>query len=81
MKQADDAYNGITQKLAKIDTKVKSDPANQALQDIIDQLTSSPKLARFYKSDIEAAQKMLENGNYTLSDLNNIRRAYDKVNT
>jgi len=52
MKQADDAYNGITTKLAKIDTKVQSKSANEALQDILDQLNSSPKIQRAYAKDI-----------------------------
>ena len=51
MKQSDDAYNGITTKLAKIDKTVKSTHADEALQDILDQL-SSPKLKRAYAKDI-----------------------------
>jgi len=80
MKQSDDAYNGITTKLAKIDKTVKSTHADEALQDILDQL-SSPKLKRAYAKDIVWIENMLKKWEYTLSDLNNIRRAYDKVNT
>ena len=52
MKQADDAYNGITSKLAKINKTVKSPSADEALQDILDQLNSSPKIQRAYQKDI-----------------------------
>ena len=52
MKQSDDAYNGITTKLAKIDKTVKSTSADEALQDILDQLNSSPKIQRAYAKDI-----------------------------
>jgi len=52
MKQADDAYNGITTKLANIDKTVKSNHADEALQDILDQLNSSPKIQRAYAKDI-----------------------------
>ena len=81
MKQADDAYNGITTKLANIDKTVKSNHADEALQDILDQLNSSPKIQRAYAKDIAWVENMLKKGEYTLSELNNIRRAYDKVNT
>ena len=81
MKQADDAYNGITAKLAKIDKTVKSTHADEALQDILDQLNSSPKIQRAYAKDIAWVENMLKKWEYTLSELNNIRRAYDKVNT
>lgn len=81
MKQSDDAYNGITTKLAKINKTVKSTPADEALQDILDQLNSSPKIQRAYAKDIVWVENMLKKWEYTLSDLNNIRRAYDKVNT
>ena len=81
MKQADDAYNGITTKLAKINKTVKSPSADEALQDILDQLNSSPKIQRAYAKDIAWVENMLKKGEYTLSELNNIRRAYDKVNT
>ena len=60
MKQADDAYNGITTKLAKIDTKVQSKSANEALQDILDQLNSSPKIQRAYAKDIVWVENMLK---------------------
>lgn len=81
MKQSDEMYNGITQKLAKVDKRVESNSAKEALQDILDQLESKPKFKRAYAKDIAAAKKMLESGEYSLSELNNIRRAYDKVNT
>lgn len=74
-------YNGITTKLAKVDKRVQSNTAKEALQDIIDQLESKPKFQRAYAKDIAGAKAMMERGDYTLSDINNIRRAYDKVNT
>jgi len=81
MKQSDDMYNGITKKLEKVDKRVQSTSAKEALQDIIDQLESKPKFQRAYAEDIAAAKKMLESWDYSLTELNNIRRAYDKVNT
>ena len=81
MKQSDDAYNGITTKLSNINKTVKSTSADEALQDILDQLNSSPKIQRAYAKDIVWVENMLKKWEYTLSDLNNIRRAYDKVNT
>jgi hypothetical protein len=53
MKQADDMYNGITKNLAKVDAKVQSPIAKEALMDILEQLESSPKIARAYAKDIE----------------------------
>lgn len=81
MNQSNDMYNGITEKLANTNTIVKSKTAKEALQDIVDQLESKPKIKRAYQADIDAAKAMMEKWEYTLSDLNNIRRAYDKVNT
>lgn len=81
MKQADDMYSGITNKLAKVDKRVKSNTAKEALLDIKEQLESSPKLARAYKKDIDGINEMLAREDFTLLELNNIRRAYDKVNT
>lgn len=60
MKQSDDAYNGITTKLAKIDKTVKSTHADEALQDILDQLNSSPKIQRAYAKDIAGVENMLK---------------------
>lgn len=80
-KQADDMYNWITNKLANVDKTVKSPVAQSALEDIVNQLESSPKLKNAYAKDIAWAKAMLEKWDYTLSDINNIRRAYDKVNT
>lgn len=81
MKQSDDMYNGITEKLSKIEKPVQSPVAKEALQDIMEQLESSPKIARAYADDISAVKDMLSRDQYTLTELNNIRRAYDKVNT
>lgn len=53
MRQSDDMYNGITSQLSKVDAKVQSPVAKEALMDILDQLESSPKLARAYAKDIE----------------------------
>ncbi len=81
MKQSDDMYNGITKELSKVKTPVKSEVAKEALQDIMEQLESSPKIARAYAKDIAWVKSMLARDEFTLSELNNIRRAYDKVNT
>ena len=81
MKQSDDMYNGITKNLASVDTKVQSPIAKEALMDIMEQLESSPKIARAYAKDIEWVKAMLARDEFTLSELNSIRRAYDKVNT
>lgn len=80
-KQASDMYNGISQKLKSVDVTVKSPTATEALNDMLEQLTSKPKLARAYAKDIKGIQDMLTKWEYTLDELNNIRRAYDKVNT
>lgn len=80
-KQASDMYNGISQKLKSVDIKVNEPAATEALNDILEQLTSKPKLARAYAKDIKGIQDMLAKWEYTLDELNNIRRAYDKVNT
>lgn len=81
MKQSDDMYNGITKNLSKVDARVQSPVAKEALLDILEQLESSPKIARAYAKDIEWVKSMLSRNEFTLSELNNIRRAYDKVNT
>lgn len=80
-KQANDMYNWIWQQLKNIDVKVKSNAATDALNDMLEQLTSKPKYARAYANDIASIQNMLNRWEYTLDELNNIRRAYDKVNT
>jgi len=81
-KQADDMYQWITRNLGQIqDVPKASEITTQALEDILDQLTSTPKLKRAYAKDIEWVQSMLAKWEYTLSELNNIRRAFDKVNT
>lgn len=81
MKQSDDMYNGITKQLANTNARVQSPVAKEALLDILDQLESSPKIARAYAKDIEWVKAMLARNDFSLSELNNIRRAYDKVNT
>lgn len=53
MKQSDDMYNGITKNLSKVDARVQSPVAKEALLDILEQLESSPKIARAYAKDIE----------------------------
>lgn len=80
-KQSNDMYNWIWQQLKNIDVKVKSNTATDALNDMLEQLTSKPKYARAYEKDIASIQDMLKRWEYTLDELNNIRRAYDKVNT
>lgn len=81
MRQSDDMYNGITKNLAKVEKRVKSEDAREALLDMIEQMESSTKIKRAYSDDIQAAKNMLSRDDYSLSELNNIRRAYDKVNT
>jgi len=81
-KQASDMYNGINTQLKNIQAPpVKSKEATLALQDIIEQLSSKPKLANAYAKDINRANDLLQKWEYTPLELNNIRRAYDKVNT
>lgn len=81
-KQSNDMYNGINTQLKNIKAEpVKSQKADLALQDIIEQLSSKPKLANAYAKDITRAQELLKKWEYTPLELNNIRRAYDKVNT
>ena len=81
-KQADDAYNTLNSKLkTATTTRVKSDKATEALEDILESLTSSKKLEKWYAKDIKAVKEMLEKPDYSLEDLNNIRRSFDKVNT
>jgi hypothetical protein len=46
-------YNGITKELAKVDSRVQSPVAKEALIDIMEQLESSPKIALAYAKDIE----------------------------
>lgn len=53
MEQSDDMYNGITKQLANTNARVQSPVAKEALLDILDQLESSPKIARAYAKDIE----------------------------
>lgn len=53
MKQSDDMYNGITRELSKVQSRVQSPVAKEALLDILEQLESSPKIARAYARDIE----------------------------
>lgn len=81
MKQSDDMYHGITNQLAGVKEKVQAPVAKEALLDIMEQLESSPKIARAYAKDIQWVKDMLARDEFTLSELNNIRRAYDKVNT
>jgi len=81
-KQANDMYQWIGTKLKNVQAPaIQSKYATEALQDMLDQLTSSPKLQRAYSKDIEWIQTMLDKWAYNLDELNNIRRAFDKVNT
>jgi len=81
-KQADDNFKGITTKLKAVkDTPTSSKVTTQALEDMLDQLSSSKKLQLAYAKDIKAIEGMLKKGKYTLLEKNNTRRAFDKVNT
>lgn len=53
MKQSDDMYHGITNQLAGVKEKVQAPVAKEALLDIMEQLESSPKIARAYAKDIQ----------------------------
>lgn len=80
-KQANDMYTWISKELKKIPTRVQSNTAKEALEDMLEQLTNKPKIAKAYAKDIAWIQAMLKKWDFTLDEINNIRRAYDKVNT
>lgn len=80
MRQSDDMYHEITKQLEWVESRVQSPVAKEALMDILDQLQDGWKIERAYAKDIEWIKAMLARDDFSLSDLNNIRRAYDKVN-
>lgn len=80
--QANQNYTGINKRLSESAYRIpKSEKVINAIDDIIWELSSKPKLARAYKKDIEILQKLREQNEYSLVDINNLRRAYDKLNT
>lgn len=82
IKNADEQYNGITKALKNAwDEAQPNQSAEVALEDMLEQLTSSKKLATFYADDIAAIKDMLARGKYTWAELNAIRRSFDRVNT
>lgn len=60
---------------------MKSDVAKEAIADMVEQMESSPKIKRAYSNDIAYLKDLASREDYTPVELNNIRRAFDKVNT
>lgn len=80
-KQALDAYKSVNEKLSKVKVRTKSESAKDAVMDMVEQMESSPKLKRAYAEDIAYLKRLAKQPDFSPVELNNVRRAFDKVNT
>jgi len=81
-KQANDNYKWIDTKLAWLnDIPQSSKVTTEALEDILNQLTSSDKFKKAYAADIKAVEDMLARWKYTLLEKHRIRQSFDRVNS
>lgn len=79
--QSINAYKAINDKLAKVTERVDSKGARDAISDMVEQLSSSDKFKRAFSGDIQYLEGLLKQDDFSALELNNVRRAFDKVNT
>lgn len=82
MRQASDMYQWINTELWKINTQVSSPNAKMAIGDMLETFDWLSNLEKIhYAPDIAYLKELAQKDTYSLTELNNLRRAFDKVNT
>lgn len=78
-KIADENYNGITKYLSKIDERIASQDAKKMLATMSSEMKLSDILKSEYPEYIAKIDDMVKQSDYSLSELNAVRRDFDRI--
>lgn len=77
--KGDEAYNGITEALKPINDRFQSPWAKESLWIMLDEMQGSKILMRTMKPYVDKLTQMIEQWDYSLAELNAIRRDFDRI--